>query len=162
MSLNGVIHPGAFVVPATASVAASEVFGGRTEIQSFAANAIAIAVGDWVMMALDATGTSKSVGCVVKAAAGGSNLGQPLVVGVALDASTVALGDGQIIRVVTSGYVASANVADAVTAGQALSVLAVAGRGSAYAATGLSRPCGVALADGATANTAPVWVFKAI
>ena len=155
MSLNGVIHPAAF----TNIVSGSAVYEARQEIQSFVANSVAIAVGDWVQLAVDATGTSKSINTVTKAVAGGSNLGQPLVVGVALDASTVALGDGQIIRVVTSGYCEVSNT-DA-TVGQALAILLTSGRGVAYAATGLSRPVGVCLATD-TSNVAPVWVFKAI
>jgi len=53
----------------------------------------------------------------------------------------------------------NANVATAVTVGQALSISAVNGRGSAAAATATAPFCGVAL-EGAASNTCDVWVIK--
>lgn len=127
----------------------------RREVETFFAGA-ALTAGNWVMF--DTSKTDQDRCLYVINAAGSANTGCPLVVGVALDTATAA---GQKVRVVTAGYVEGAAVADAVTAGQALFVdNAAAGRAVAYAATALCGHCGVALEDGATANTADVWVVK--
>lgn len=125
----------------------------RRQIETFLAGA-AITAGDWVMFDTTATDAGRVL-TVIQATFAAT--GQPLTVGVALTAATVA---GQTVDVVVAGYVENANVADAVTVGQALSISAVAGRGSAAAATALAPFCGVALEDGSAANQADVWVIK--
>ena len=125
----------------------------RRQIETFIAGA-AITAGDWVMFDTTATDAGRVL-TVVQATFAAT--GQPLTVGVALTSATVA---GQTVDVVVSGYVEGANVAAAVTAGQALSISAANGRGSAAAATAVAPFCGVALENAAVANTCDVWVIK--
>jgi hypothetical protein len=125
----------------------------RRQIETFLAGA-AITAGDWVMFDTSATDAGRVL-TVIQATF--VSTGQPLTVGVALNAATAA---GQKVDVVVAGYVEGANVADAVTVGQALSISAVNGRGAAAAATATAPFCGVALEDGSASNTADVWVIK--
>ena len=112
-----------------------------------------IAVGDWVQFELAADAGIEGI-TVIKA--GTAALGNPLVAGVALEAGTVV---GARIKVCIRGFVSAANVADAVTAGTALTIDAAAGRGVAAVAADHTHTCGVALTAGTAANTADVIVF---
>jgi hypothetical protein len=124
----------------------------RRQIETFIAGA-AITAGDWVMFDTSATDAGRVL-TVIQATFAAT--GQPLTVGVALNSATAA---GQKVDVVVAGYVENANVATAVTVGQALSISAVNGRGSAAAATAVAPFCGVAL-EGAASNLCDVWVIK--
>jgi hypothetical protein len=109
-----------------------------------------IAAGDWVMT--DITVSTQGLGrhVIVTAAA----VTAPAKTrGVALHAAV----SGDKVRVRRSGIVTTANVADAVTAGNALNVGAVAGRAAA-ATLGAAdtHVCGFALTDGSASNTATV------
>jgi hypothetical protein len=123
----------------------------RRQIETFLAGA-AITAGDWVQFDTSATGANRVL-TVIQATA--VALGNPLTVGVALTAATVA---GQKVDVVVGGYVDVCNVDAAVVAGSPLTVDTTAGRAH-VAATGDIVTCGVALAAD-VANVAPVWVFK--
>lgn len=112
-----------------------------------------ITSGDWV--AFDTTKTnSDRVLYVIQAA--NVALGNTLVVGVALESTTVGLP----VRVCVEGYVEGANVASAVTSGEMIVVDTTAGRGHA-AATGDLSICGVAL-ENAASNTCDVWVIRRV
>lgn len=123
----------------------------RRQIETFLAGA-AITAGDWVQFDTSATGANRVL-TVIQATA--VALGNPLTVGVALTAATVA---GQKVDVVVGGFVEVCNVDGAVVAGSPLTVDTTAGRAH-VAATGDIVTCGVALAAD-VANVAPVWVFK--
>lgn len=125
----------------------------RRQIETFLAGA-AITAGDWVMFDTSATDAGRVL-TVIQATFAAT--GQPLTVGVALTSATAA---GQTVDVVVAGYAEGANVAAAVTSGQALSISAVNGRGSAAAATATAPFCGVALENAAAGNTCDVWVIK--
>jgi len=121
---------------------------------------ITITAGDWV--ALDTTQSGADRALCIRTAANVA-LGNPLVVGVALDSASLdpLEGDPAIsapIRVVIAGYAEAANVDGAVAAGSPLVVDTTAGRAH-VAVTGDLSVCGVALAAD-VANVAPVWVYK--
>lgn len=120
---------------------------------------ITINAGDWVALDTSQSGADRAL-CVRQAA--NVALGNPLTVGVALEAITLDPPEGATleaqIRVVVAGYADSANVDGAVVAGTPLAVDTAAGRAHP-AVTGDISICGVAL-DADTANLAPVWVYK--
>jgi hypothetical protein len=125
----------------------------RSQTETFLSGA-AITSGDWVMFDTTQSGVNKVL-TVVQATNGAT--GQPLTVGVALNAATAS---GQKVKVCIAGYCATANVANAVAAaGVSLSINTTAGRGTAYVAADTAPICGVSLAA-AAANVAPVWVIK--
>ena len=115
----------------------------------------AFSAGDWVMLNTSSSDSDRVATCI-KASTSFST-GNPLVVGVALEAATAA---GQKIKVVTRGYVEGANVATAVNAaGLALVVDGTAaGRAVAIEATDLCSACGVSL-EAASSNTCDVFVY---
>ena len=125
----------------------------RRQIETFIAGA-AITSGDWVMFDTSATNATRVL-TVIQATFAAT--GQPLTVGVAIQSAAAA---GETVDVVVAGYVEGANVADAVTIGLALGIVAVNGRAGAYTAAALAPACGVALEDGSATNTADVWVIK--
>lgn len=137
--------PGGYTVVTTPDVS------NRTQKETFLAGG-AITAGDWVAFDTSATGATRVL-TVVQAA--NVALGNPLVVGVALNSASVA---GAKVDVCVSGYVASANVDGAVVAGSPLTVDTTAGRAH-IAATGDISICGVAL-EADVANVAAVWVYK--
>jgi len=141
--------PGGYTVVTTPDVS------NRTQKETFLAGA-AITKGDWVQFDTSATGAVRVL-TVIQAAANG--LGNPLVVGVALNAATAA---GERVEVVVSGYCDIANVAAAVAAaGVALVVDAtLAGRAVALAAADTANACGVSLAAASAGNVGEVWVYK--
>jgi len=128
----------------------------RRQIETFIAGA-AITAGDWVQFDTSATDAGRVL-TVIQAGAGFAT-GNPLVVGVALTAATVA---GQTVDVVVSGYVEGANVAAAVAAAGVGLVVdnTLAGRAVAYAAADTAPICGVSLEAAAAGNTCDVWVIK--
>jgi len=135
-----------------ATVAVGAGTSNRRQVETFIAGG-AITSGDWVMFETTTATGSARVLTVIQATLAAT--GRPLTVGVAIQ--TVA--SGETVDVVVAGYVEGANVATAVTVGQALSISAVNGRGSAAAATALAPFCGVAL-EGAASNLCDVWVIK--
>jgi len=124
----------------------------RRQIETFIAGA-AITSGDWVMFDTSATGANRVL-TVIQATFAAT--GRPLTVGVAINAATAA---GDKVDVVVDGYVENANVATAVTVGQALGIITVNGRAELNVAGALGPSCGVAL-EGAASNLCDVWVFK--
>jgi hypothetical protein len=119
----------------------------------------AITAGQWVAFDTTQTGAAKVV--VVSAAPSTFALGNPLVVGVAVETVTGTVASPQPVKVVVGGYVASAAVDNAVVAaGTSLVVDNTAvGRANAYAAADTANPCGVSL-TAAAGNLAAVWVYK--
>jgi len=140
--------PGGYTVVTTPDVS------NRTQKETFLAGA-AITKGDWVQFDTSATGAVRVL-TVIQAAANG--LGNPLVVGVALNAATAA---GERVEVIVSGYYETANVANAVAAAGVALTVEAAGVGQAVALTAadVGPACGVTL-GAPVANVAPVWVFK--
>lgn len=134
----------------------------RSQTETFLSGA-AITAGDWV--AFDTTQSGANRVLYVKqaaAVAGAGSAGNPLVVGVALNTTTVV---GEKVQVVVSGYCARANVDAAVVAGSPLcGPFTTAGRADINVAASVAGLCGVALdADGVAplaVNYAPVWVCK--
>lgn len=122
----------------------------RSQVETFIAGA-SVTAGDWLMFDTSKTGANKVltvIQCTNVA------LGNPLVVGVALNTAAT----GEKVKVVVSGYVASANVDAGVAAGNSLVVDTTAGRAHA-GATGDIGFCGAAL-TAAVANKAECWIFK--
>lgn len=130
----------------------------RRQVESFLTTT-AITAGQWV--AFDTAQTGAARVAVVAAAPNTFALGNPLVVGVALESVTGTATSPQPIDVVVSGYAETASVANAVAAaGVALVVDATAvGQAVALAAADTANACGVSLAA-AAGNIAPVWVYK--
>lgn len=125
----------------------------RRQIETFLSGG-AITAGDWVMFDTAATDAARVL-TVVQAAFAAT--GQPLTVGVALNAATAA---GQNVDVVVDGYVEGANVANGVATGVALGIIAVAGRAQLNVPGALGPPCGVTLEASIVTNTCDVWVIK--
>tara|TARA_R110000868_G_scaffold146606_2_gene367448 strand:- start:4357 stop:4794 length:438 start_codon:yes stop_codon:yes gene_type:complete len=125
----------------------------KREIRTFISGAAILAL-DWVQ--LDTLKTDSDRVLYAIQADTSIATGNPLVVGVALDAATAA---GQKVRVVVRGYVEGANVATAVgTAGTALVVdNTFVGRAVAIAAADTCAPCGFTL-EAAVSNKADVFV----
>ena len=137
----------------------STAFGGvsttgtsnRTQVETFLAGG-AISVGDWVAVDTTKTGADKTLFVIE---AGTSANGNATVVGVALETVAAAAQ----VRVVISGYAASANTNGSPGAGQPLVVQTVAGAADAAGAGITAPPCGVAL-SASVANKAEVLVYK--
>ena len=126
----------------------------RSQVETFLAGGV-ISAGDWV--AFDTTKTGANRVLYVVQAATVATVGNPLVVGVALEAAAAA---GAKVNVVVSGYVASASVDAATVAGSPLcGPINTAGRADINVAATTSGLCGVAL-EADTANYAAVWVCK--
>jgi hypothetical protein len=128
----------------------------RREVETFHAGGT-IAAGDWVMFDASKTGAAR-VAYVLQAPAVATK-GNGAVIGCALEAAVA----GDLIKVVTAGYHAAANVDGAVTAGDILvGPITVAGRADIEVVTGVNATtgkCGIALgAD--VGNFAPVCVVK--
>lgn len=126
----------------------------RRSVESFLASGT-ITAGDLVVVDTAKTGSDR----VLYVAQSAATAGLPTVIGVALDSVTA----GQIVRVVTGGYVAVANIHDAVAAGEAVCSGGVtAGRGIKYASGTHTNcaPFGVALGDASASHVAPLWVYK--
>jgi len=130
----------------------------RRQVESFLTTT-AITAGQWV--AFDTTQTGAAKVAVVVSAPSTFALGNPLVVGVALESVTGTVASPQPIDIVVSGYVEVAAVDNAVAAaGTALVVDNTAvGRANALAAADTANACGVSLAA-AAGNVAAVWVYK--
>jgi len=111
-----------------------------------------IALGDWVMFDSSQTGVDKVL-YVLEADVVAN--GNALVVGVALEASTI----GKRIKVCVEGYCAVASVTTGIASDLGLVVDATAGRGDVAAATDLVSPCGTTLIL-AAGNVAAVIVHK--
>jgi hypothetical protein len=143
-------------VPGSYTVVTTPDVSNRTQKETFLAGA-AITKGDWVAFDTSATGAVKVL-TVIQASTSFA-LGNPLVVGVALNAATAA---GERVEVCVSGYCDIANVAAAVAAaGVALVVDAtLAGRAVAIAAADTANACGVSLAAASAGNVGEVWVYK--
>lgn len=144
-------------LPATGETFTTLEGSNRRQVETFLASA-AITAGDWVMFDTGKTGPERVI--YVKQALKVA-LGNPAVVGVALEAAAAA---GDRIKVVVSGYAEGANVASAVTIGQPVTVTdtgaaGVNGRAMLAAAADISNACGVAL-ENAAANKCDVWVYK--
>ena len=129
----------------------------RSQVEQFLAETT-VTAGDWVEFDTAQTGASKVV-VVRQATANG--VGNPLVCGVALTTVTGTATSPAVVTVCVGGYVASANVANAVAAaGVALSVDAAgAGQAVAITAADTGPACGVSL-SAPVANRAEVWVYK--
>lgn len=126
----------------------------RRQIETFIAGG-AIAKGDWVQPDLSKASGDEMLYAIE--AAGVATKGNPGAIGVALAAAAA----GDQVRVVVSGYVAEANVAGAVVAGDSLvGPIGTAGRAEIEVpGTTTGAVCGYAL-DADTANLAPVMVVK--
>lgn len=136
--------------PGGGAVPVGEDVSHRSQKETFISGG-AIAAGDWVAYDLAAAGSDKVL-TVIQAA--NVAAGNTLVAGVAVQS---AVGAGERVEVVTSGFVAGASVTTGVAAGARLVVDTTAGRGDAAAAGEI--PCGVALTL-AAANKADVLVLK--
>lgn len=123
----------------------------RRETETFIANGT-IAAGDWVALDSTKTGADRAL-YVIEAAA--VALGNPLVIGVALSAAVA----GDLVRVVTAGYVEGASVAAGLAAGSCLVVDTTAGMGHAIAAADTTPACGVSL-EAEAAGVADCIVYK--
>jgi hypothetical protein len=139
----------------TVAVGASS--SNRSQTETFLTEG-AIVAGDWVMFDTGQTGASK---VLVVMQAGANGLGNPLVVGVALESVTGTVTSPQPVRVTVAGYVAAANVNNLVAAAGVALIVEAAGIGRAVACTAadIGPPCGVSLSAPA-ANVADVWVYK--
>lgn len=126
----------------------------KREVETFIAGA-AITALDWVMIDTSKTDSDRAIYAIQ--ADTSFSLGNPLVVGVALDSAAAA---GDKVRVVVAGYVEGAAVANAVNAAGIALVVdnTTAGRAVALAATDTCQPCGVSL-EAASGNKADVLVF---
>lgn len=118
--------------------------------------------GSWMQFDTAQTGADRTL--VAAEAANTFATGNPLVIGVLLDAvsETRTATDRYIrVRVIVAGYAEQAKVDNAVAAaGTALVVDATAAGGTnAIAAADLAPACGVAL-EAAAGNRADVWVLK--
>lgn len=131
----------------------------RRQVETFIAGAT-VAVGDWMQFDTSKTGATKVV-TVIQAAANGT--GNPLVCGVCIGSaeSDGSLTAGSKVNVVVGGYVAAANVANAVAAAGVALTVDAAGAGQAVAITAADTgpACGVSL-SAPVANVAEVWVYK--
>jgi hypothetical protein len=152
---------------------AGQPAGIRSETETFLLGIVgaggssskSIAVGDWVAVDTSFTGSDRVL--YVIEAAGVATVGNPAVIGVALEAvevdepATVGVVASVKVRVCTSGYCASASVAGAAVAGSALvGPIGTAGQAAIEVpGTTSGKLCGVALAAD-TANYAPVLVLK--
>lgn len=127
----------------------------RRQVETFLSGGV-IGAGDWVQFNTGASDANRVLS-VIEAVATFAN-GNPLVVGVALDAATAA---GQSVRVVVSGYCEGANVDNGVAAAGTALVVDNTGAGiaNALAATDTCSACGVSL-EAAAAGKCDVWVFK--
>lgn len=127
----------------------------RRQVETFISGG-AIAIGDWVSFDTSASGAARVL-TVIEAAATFA-LGNPLVVGVAISATT---GAGEKVDVVVEGYVEGASVANAVAAAGVALVVdnTAAGQAVALAAADTAGPCGVSL-EAAAGNLCDVWVYK--
>lgn len=128
----------------------------RRQVEDFISSA-AIVAGD--VVGLDNTKTGADRVLFVKQAAAVTN-GNPLAIGVALDAAS---GADERVRVVVAGYVEGVNcTAGAVATGKPLIAGAVAGQVEEAAASDLTGLFGVALeAKGdTTANKVTIHIFK--
>ena len=125
----------------------------RSQVETFLAGG-SITAGDFVVFDTSKTGANR----VLYAIQSPATAGQSIVVGVALNTAAT----GEKVKVVVSGYVASANVVTGVLKGESLTTSgATAGRALKYL-TGThtnAGPIGVALEDSA-ANVAACWIFK--
>ena len=124
----------------------------RQEVKTYKASG-AITAGDFVELDASKTGATRAL--YVKECTVLATLGNSALVGVALEAATAA---GDDIRIVTRGYVASANVHATTVAGKLLcGPILVAGRADLALATTYG-PVAVAL-EADTANLAAIWLF---
>lgn len=126
----------------------------RRQVETFLAGG-AIAAGDWVALDNSKTGADRCL--YVVEAAGVATKGNAAAMGVALAAAAA----DERVDVVVAGYVASASVAAATVAGDALvGPIGTAGRAEIEVpGTTTGNVCGIALAAD-TANFAPVMVIK--
>jgi hypothetical protein len=129
----------------------------RSQVEEFLAETT-VTAGDWLEFDTAQTGASKVL-VVRQATANGT--GNPLVCGVALATVTGTATSPAVVRVCVGGYVAKANVANAVAAaGVALSVDAAgAGQAVAITAADTGPACGVSL-SAPVANVAEAWIYK--
>ena len=129
----------------------------RSQVEEFLAETT-VTAGDWLEFDTAQTGASKVL-VVKQATANGT--GNPLVVGVALSTVTGTATSPAVVRVCVGGYVASANVANAVGgAGVALTVEAAgAGQAVAITAADTGPACGVSL-SAPVANVCDAWIYK--
>ena len=127
----------------------------RRQVETFLSAGV-IAAGDWVQFNTAASDANRVLS-VIEAVGTFAN-GNPLVVGVALDAASAA---GQSVRVVVSGYAEGANVDNGVAAAGVALVVDNTGAGiaNAIAAADTSPACGVSL-EAAAGGKCDVWVFK--
>ena len=130
----------------------------RQEVKTYKA-AGAIAAGDF--LELDASQTGATAALYVKKCTTVATVGNGGVVGIALEAAAAAEDD---IRVVTRGYVASANVRTGLSAGTILCGPITGGGGLAgradFATAATLGGIAVALTDdSAVTNKASVWLF---
>jgi len=127
----------------------------RRQVETFLSGGV-IATGDGVQFNTTEANANRVLS-VIEATATFAN-GNPLVVGVALDAATAA---GQSVRVIVSGYAEGANVDNGVASpGLALVVDGTgAGIANSLAATDTAPACGVSL-EAAAGGKCDVWVFK--
>lgn len=126
----------------------------RSQEETFLAGGT-IGVGDWVQFDTTATGANRVL--TVIEATGATATGNPLVMGVALEAAV----SGQQVRVCVGGYCEGANVDNAVAAAGVALVVDNTGAGIANAiAAGDTAPaCGVSL-EAAAVGKCDVWVIK--
>ena len=128
--------------------------GNRRQVETFLAGG-AIAAGDWVALDNSKTGADRCL--YVVEAAGVATKGNAAAMGVALAAAAA----DERVDVVVAGYVASASVAAATVAGDALvGPIGTAGRAEIEVpGTTTGAVCGIAL-EADTANFAAVMVVK--
>ena len=126
----------------------------RRQVETFLAGG-AIAAGDWVQPDLAKASGDEMLYAIEAGAV--ATKGNPGVIGVALAAAAA----GEQVRVVVSGYCASAYVSAATVAGSALvGPIGTAGQAAIEVpGTTTGAVCGYAL-DADTANYAPVMVVK--
>ena len=129
----------------------------RSQVEEFLAETT-VTAGDWLEFDTAQTGASKVL--VVKQATA-NGLGNPLVCGVALTSVVGTATSPAVVRVCVGGYVASANVANAVAAAGVALTVEAAGAGQAVAITAADTgpACGVSLSVPA-GNKAEVWIYK--
>jgi hypothetical protein len=127
----------------------------RTQSETFLSGA-AISQGDWVTLDTSKTGSDRCL--YVIEAAGVVTVGNPGVIGVALEAATAA---DQKIKVCVGGFCKVAKVASATVAGSALiGPIGTAGEAAIEApGTTTGAVCGIGL-EADTANIASVMVVK--
>lgn len=132
----------------------------RSQVETFLAGGT-VAVGDWVMFDSSQTGADRVL--YVIEATGVVIHGNGAAFGVVKSSAepSGALTSGSRINVIVAGYASSASVGATTTADVLLvGPIGTAGMAEPFAAgTTEGRCIGQAL-DAATANVAPVWVFK--